>query len=288
MKEYRLSFFILGLLLFLVIFNSVGQGTGEEKTSVKDVEVSRLFFSSEKTDNKKAVYNKSNHSLEIDIPLPLSTVPEQMLVRKAYVVSYNKDTRCPNWVAWHLTGEHAYGDGKRPGNAFHEDLDVPAPRANTSDYKKSGWTRGHMCPAGDNKWDADVMYESFLMTNMCPQHANLNSGDWNEIEMACREWAVKYKDIYIVCGPIYLRKEHEVIGQNKVVVPEAFFKVVLCLNGKPKGIGFICRNTAGNRTIDKYVNSIKEVERVTGINFFPHLSPEVATVAEGEANLNDW
>lgn len=138
MKEYRLSFFILGLLLFLVIFNSVGQGTGEEKTSVKDVEVSRLFFSSEKTDNKKAVYNKSNHSLEIDIPLPLSTVPEQMLVRKAYVVSYNKDTRCPNWVAWHLTGEHAYGDGKRPGNAFHEDLDVPAPRAN----KKVGGPAG--------------------------------------------------------------------------------------------------------------------------------------------------
>ena len=65
--------------------------------------------------------------------------------------------------------------------------------------------------------------------------------------MSCRRWAEKYGDIYIVCGPILFSQEHETIGPNKIVVPEAFFKVVLCLNGKPKGIGFICRNTDGDR-----------------------------------------
>lgn len=53
----------------------------------------------------------------IDVPLPLRGVSEQILYRKAYVVSYNKDYRIPNWVAWHLTSEHAYGDIKRPQNA---------------------------------------------------------------------------------------------------------------------------------------------------------------------------
>lgn len=114
---------------------------------------------------------------------------------------------------------------------------VPAPRAAHSDYRGSGWTHGHMCPAGDNKWDREVMYESFLMTNCCPQTASLNNGDWNEIEMSCRKWAKKYGDVYIVCGPLFIGQNHETIGENRVMVPEAFFKVVMCLKGKPQGIG---------------------------------------------------
>lgn len=112
--------------------------------------------------------------------------PHQLLIRKNYVVSYNSHTKCPNWVLWQLTREHADGNVKRPDYAFHEDMEVPAPRAELADYKHSGYDRGHMCPAGDNKWDADAMYESFLITNMCPQNQNLNSGLWNQIEMQCR------------------------------------------------------------------------------------------------------
>ena len=225
---------------------------------------------------------------KIEIPLPLQNASEQILYRKGYTVSYNKENKIPNWVAWHLTAEHATGPYRRPGNAWHEDLQVPAPRATLADYKDSGWTRGHMCPAGDNKWDSDAMYDSFLFTNCCPQNANLNSGDWNQIEMSCRRWAEKYGDIYIVCGPILFRQEHETIGPNKVVVPEAFFKVVLCLNGKPKGIGFIRRNTETSRRRDLYVNSISEIERITGITFFPTLPEAIATNVKSQANLKDW
>lgn len=223
-----------------------------------------------------------------DIPLPLKNVSEQILYRSSYVVSYNKDTKIPNWVAWHLTAQHAEGVVKRPGNAWHEDEEVPEPRATRNDYRGSGWTHGHMCPAGDNKWSSNAMYDTFLMTNCCPQHGRLNSGDWNEIETACRLWAKKYGDVYIVCGPILFRQEHETIGINKVVVPEAFFKVVMCLNGKPKGIGFICRNTEGNRPKDFYVNSIKQVERITGMTFFPNLPSDIASIVKEKANLDDW
>ena len=145
-----------------------------------------------------------------------------------------------------------------------------------------------MCPAGDNKWDEEAMYESFLMTNCCPQNPNLNSGVWNQIEISCRRWAEKYGDIYIVCGPILFRQEHQTIGQNKIVVPEAFFKVVLCLNGEPKGIGFICKNTDGGQKKDLYVNSISEVERITGINFFPNIPEDKVKAVKSKANLKDW
>ena len=130
---------------------------------------------------------------DIDIPSTLpDSVAEQILYRKAYIVSYNKDRLQPNWVAWHLTAEHVDGNVPRPNLAFHEDKDVPEPKAYHWDYRyeeDKHIDRGHMCPAGDNKRDKEAMYESFLMTNICPQHKALNSGIWNTIEKRCREWA---------------------------------------------------------------------------------------------------
>ena len=49
--------------------------------------------------------------------------------------------------------------------------------------------RGHMCPAGDNRWHWKAMQVSFYMTNICPQNHNLNRGDWKELEESCRRWA---------------------------------------------------------------------------------------------------
>jgi endonuclease G len=220
-------------------------------------------------------------------PAPLSGVSEQIIKKKAYIVSYNKDSRIPNWVAWHLIAQHVDGDIPR-SNDYREDFDVPAPRATNEDYKGSGWSRGHMCPAGDNKWDATAMSESFLLSNMCPQDASLNSGVWNKIELDCRQWAKKYGDLYIVCGPLFLNREHECIGDNKVVVPEAFFKVILCLQGSPKGIGFIVRNNEGKKKRDSFVNTIDDVERVTGMDFFPSLPDSIESVVEGHANIKLW
>ena len=223
------------------------------------------------------------------IPAPLQKVSEQILHRKAYVVSYNKDTRQPNWVAWHLTSEHCDGVYARPsGNAFHEDDEVAQPRATLEDYRGSGWSRGHMCPAGDNKWDADAMYESFLLTNVCPQDSRLNSGLWNSVEIDCRRWAKQFGDVYIVCGPVFYRQEHERIGENRIPVPEAFFKVVLCLNGKPKGLGIVVKNNAGTKKSDLYYNSIDQVERITGMDFFPALPDDIEDAVESELNINAW
>jgi endonuclease G len=221
------------------------------------------------------------------VEIPAIAEGEIVIERQAYTASYNKKTKCPNWVAWKLTSEHVDGPYKRMGS-FHEEEEVPEPRATLQDYRGSGWSRGHMCPAGDNKWDGEAMYESFLLTNCCPQNANLNSGDWNQIEMTCRRWAEKYGDIYIVCGPILFKKEHETIGDNHIIVPEAFFKVVLCLNGTPKGIGFVRRNTETSKRKDLYVNSISEIERITGITFFPLLPDDVAKEVKTKANLEDW
>ncbi len=211
-------------------------------------------------------------SKNLELPARSKGGDEIVLHRKGYTVSYDKQRKTPRWVAWHLTADHAQGDVERHENLFHDDLDVPSPRATDNDYYNSGYDRGHMCPAGDNKWSRDAMNETFLFTNICPQVHGLNAGAWNDLELACRSWARKYGDVYIACGPIY-EGTPRTIGRNRVAVPTAFFKVILCMRGQgaPKSIGFIYPNASTSRKMFSYAMSVDEVERRTGIDFFTNL-----------------
>lgn len=283
-----IAFIVIGLTISLSIracthhvVSHIEESVREDVEKIKKVE--KLIESRVVSSH----YVMPDSILRICSPGPIRGISEQLLRRTSYITSYNKDTKIPNWVAWNLSGEHIDGPYGRIGN-FHEDEDVPQPRATLDDYKGSGWSRGHMCPAGDNKWDGAAMYDTFSLVNVCPQNANLNSGLWNSIEMDCRRWARKFGDIYIVCGPIFMNREHETIGSNKVMVPEAFFKVILCLNGTPKAIGLIVRNTDGTKKRDLYYNTIDQVERITGMDFFPALPDDIENVVEAEANIDDW
>lgn len=224
------------------------------------------------------------------LPAPLTDRPEKRLVRRGYTVSYNLEHNLPNWVAWELTPDKLIERESR-SDKFLPDPDLPEEVAvTTDDYKRSGWDRGHMCPAGDNRWHWRAMQESFYMTNICPQHHNLNRGDWKELEEACRDWAQQEGRIFIVCGPILYRQQHKTIGhEHRITVPEAFFKVILCPESNPpRAIGFIYKNTAGNHPLDSYVNSVDQVERITGIDFFPALPDEVEDKVEAEYDLSRW
>ena len=241
----------------------------------------------------ESAYHELNHPCtetdhKLEIPTPLTDRPERILHRTGYTVSYNRTNKIPNWVAWELTPSRLTERESRT-NEFLPDPDLPEKEAvTTNDYKGAGIDRGHMCPAGDNKWKRKAMIESFYMTNICPQNHNLNRGDWKELEEICRDWARKEGKIYIACGPVLYNTKHKTIGKHKVVVPDAFFKVVLAMGKHPKAIGFIFKNTSGNRPLDFYVNTIDEVERITGIDFFPALPDHTENRIEADYDLKDW
>lgn len=283
-----LAFIVIGLTVSLSI-RACSQQKRSPREEIKYAEPSTELVEAkyEKTTEVSIPYEMPDSVVKICMPRPLEGISEQIIRKAAYLVSYNKDTKLPNWVAWHLTADHTEGSVRRMGN-FYEEEGVAIPRATLEDYRGSGWSRGHMCPAGDNKWNETAMYESFSLVNVCPQNANLNSGLWNSIEIDCRRWARQFGNVYIICGPVFLNREHETIGTNEVFVPEAFFKVVLCLNGTPKALGIICRNTDGNRKRDLYYNSVDQVERITGYDFFPALSDDIENVVEAEADINEW
>ncbi len=254
----------------------------------------QLFPSGNETEQVELVHQETSDKNDaatnrLEMPSPLKNSAEQIMYKTAYTVSYNKKMKIPNWVAWELTPERLVERESRT-NEFLPDPELPTDEAvTTNDYKGSGYDRGHMCPAGDNKYRYRAMMESFYMTNMCPQIHSLNSGDWKELEEKCRTWAKREGKIYIVCGPILYKQKHKTIGRKQqVVVPEAFFKVVLAMNKKPKAIGFIYKNEKTNRPMRSYVNSIDQVERITGIDFFPNLPDDVERKVEAACNLDDW
>lgn len=238
-------------------------------------------------DSIKASENTSIFSTKkLEIPQFTKERSEVILSRKGYTVSYNSKNKIPNWVAWQLTPDRLEERCSRT-NKFLPDPDIKH-AVTTDDYKGARIDRGHMCPAGDNRWNKQAMIESFYMTNICPQDHNLNRGDWKELEEACRLWANKEGRIYIVCGPILYNQKHRTISKKQIVVPEAFFKVILCMGKNPRAIGFIYKNTSGNHPLDAYVNSVDEVERITGIDFFPSLPDDVEKRVEKQYNIDLW
>ena len=306
-KHCALFIFILCVVLLTVSCRRVHtRNKGKYAQSETTVRANQLV--STETDPQKII-TASEKQL---IPRKTSSKEEILIHRIAYELSYNTETRQPNWVAWRLTSEHTDGPFPRKGVPYYDesgkaigissfsedvirgdyivDLDVPSPRQEHVDWKEhpTGIDHGHMCPAADCKWDKGAMNQSFLLTNMCPQNHDLNGGDWDKLENKCRTWAKHYGEIYIVAGPIFKNEERRLFGINKIPIPDAFFKVILCTSGNPKALGFIFPNNGTQHKLEDYVLPVDDIENATGIDFFPALPDSIEEKVEAYSNLDDW
>lgn len=223
--------------------------------------------------------------------LPETAEGEAIVSHTGYTLSFNTTTLCPNWVAWELTASETRGHLERSRDFFPDDHIPARQRVTTNDYTGSGYTRGHMCPAADMEWGAQALHDCFLMSNMCPQSADLNRYGWEKLEKACRRWARKEGKVLIVCGPIYYkeRKARTIGRQHKVRVPDAFFKCVCSTRkGHEKAIGFIYANNDSYQTMAKSIRTVDDIERLTGYNFFVNLPDPLEERIERRARLDDW
>lgn len=206
---------------------------------------------------------------------------------KGYTAHFNKERHIPNCVVYEITAQEARGKRERSGN-FERDANV-AGCPNWWDYRDSGYDRGHMAPAGDMKWDEQAMNETFYLTNICPQDNALNAGLWNDLELTVRDWARRDKALIVVTGPIVGNKPSTIGQDMDIVVPDAFFKVILAPKCNPmRAIGFICPNRACGGTLKSYAVSVDEVEERTGMNFFNALPDDIETRIEANANFYQW
>lgn len=249
-----------------------------------------VFFSfaqKNKKETKASTSEPISYPDSLEIPIFTVSRPEQIIQHTGFTVSYNPEWRIPNWVAYELTRQESYGKVKRYGR-FEKDPEVKGICPEYWDYNDSGYDRGHMAPAGDMKWDENAMRESFYMSNICPLNHNLNDGVWKELEQQIWTWARQHDNVYVVCGPI-VSDNPKTIGKHRVIVPDAFFKVLLChINGEWEAIGFYFDNVAGARPLSTYCKTIDQIENMTGIDFFPQLEDEIENKIEAKYSLPAW
>jgi len=238
-----------------------------------------IACSSNNSDNSKSVHSDFNF-------LPTSTT-NSIIQHKYYTLSYNEKFEQAEWVAYKLTDKQIVFT-KRDRPYFEQDPKVKTSSADWKNYKKSGYTKGHLLAAADRKFSLKAYQETFLTSNISPQIYDFNAGVWNRLEQKTRYWAQKYDEIYVVTGGI-LTYNLKTIGYENVAVPKYFYKVLLdYTQPEIKAIAFLVPHQESNKALYEFVVSIDEIETLTGIDFFPALPDDLENKLESASDYKGW
>jgi len=134
------------------------------------------------------------------------------------------------------------------------------------------------------------MSETFYMSNMSPQIRNFNGGIWRELEENVRDWAKRFRHLYVVTGPVLTKEIRERIGNNRVSVPEYYYKVILDIREPEyKAIGFVLPNETSFKPLSEFAVTVDHIEELTGIDFFPQLmEADLEKELESEVDVSLW
>ncbi|HSD15231.1 MAG TPA: DNA/RNA non-specific endonuclease [Flavobacterium sp.] len=205
--------------------------------------------------------------------------------RQGYSFSYSEKFEQSEWVAYELTSaDFSNRDFKRP--FFVQDPKVKTQSADWRNYKKSGYDKGHLCPAADRKSSYQAYAETFFTSNITPQRHNFNDGVWNRLEQKTRYWAKKYNGVYVVTGGV-LKGNLKTIGKEKVAVPDYFYKILMTKDEK-KMIGFLVPHKASDLPLYQFTVSVDAIEKMTGIDFFPKLPDRKENQLEKATDYKNW
>lgn len=225
------------------------------------------------------VFKKSTTITKIEDGYPQmpDSLPGQIFKHTYFHYYYNENLVASYWVAYILTKEMV-----KNVNLPREDMQfVPDPLlkqsglkyALSSDYSRSGYDRGHLCPNGDFNFDLQAMTETFYLSNIVPQEPSMNRGIWAKLEDKVRDWAVANDSVYVIVGNIFTNNPKR-IGKNQVAVPKWMYKIVFDISKKDgyKMIGFVMENTDyDHQAFYQYAVPVSKIEELTGIKFFPNL-----------------
>ena len=136
-----------------------------------------FLISAQRNTTKQHNLQSNNPSTQSSWAIPAILPIETVTQHSAYSLVYNHKHMQANWVAYNLTYGNTIGGAER-SSKFSIDPAISPRTAVTSDYTKTGYDRGHLAPAGDMKFSAQAMAESFYMSNVSPQLPGFNRGIW--------------------------------------------------------------------------------------------------------------
>ena len=242
-------------------------------------------------DAKRGTEASISGSVHVALGTPRDGDPsdEYFLDEHSFVLSYDPEKRVPNWVAWQLDRRHL-GHVPRK-NDFRADRALPARfyRVQDSDYRHSGYDRGHLCPSADRQDSAEDNSRTFLFTNIEPQLHELNAGPWEQLERYARQRVEHGALLYVVAGGVF-STPFSTIG-NGVAVPAQSFKIIVVLkqgqrssdvDEKTEVLAVSMPNEpgVGHHEWTEYVTSVDAIERATGYDFLTAVPERVQLVIE--------
>lgn len=195
-------------------------------------------------------------------------------VNKGYSVGYDDSLPSPRWSSYRV---FPYKDVhlERP-SSFKSDVRTTA-RVTTTEFVRSGYDRGHLSPnyAISVCYGEEAQKETFLLSNIVPQVHALNAGLWKDLEQRIvRRYVERYGTVWVQVGPVFTEPAAQKVG--RIPVPSAFWMVVSEYERDQRGLRAIAyliphEETWRDRELTRYVVSIRKVETLTGLDFFPKL-----------------
>lgn len=185
----------------------------------------------------------------------------------SFAVLHSGRTKTPVFVAQKLNRQSVAdaSNQKRTDRFFADGRLHRSERAELEDYRRSGYSRGHMAPAGDMP-NPTAMAQSFSLANMVPQSERHNGGIWAKVEQDTRKFAQRAKgNVYVVTGPV-CNQGSKTIGDSRVCVPDHIFKLVYDEAGQRAWAHWHANqdDARGSAPI-----SYRELVQRTGIDFLP-------------------
>ncbi|RLD57513.1 MAG: DNA/RNA non-specific endonuclease [Bacteroidetes bacterium] len=206
--------------------------------------------------------------IDLALGYPLAHTGDTILTYTGFHLAYNEQFEQAAWVAYVLTRDEIESGTIERTNNFRSDTSIASGSASPADYRRSGFDRGHLAPAGDMKWDHLAMSQSFLMSNMSPQRPSFNRGIWRKLETKVRNWAMEKDSIYVITGPLFSPGD-SLIGENGVGVPGHYFKVLVDLSPPDHDmIAFLLPNSGSSEDLIQFAITVDSLEQLTGYDFF--------------------
>ena len=221
-----------------------------------------------------------------------------------YSIEWDAKLKANRWTCYELYDVLLQKNVKRQDD-FRQDPEIPAnEQTSPDDYRRSGFSRGHLYPSGDRLYSAAQNKQTFYLTNMQPQIQGHNGGVWGELEKKVRAWAGRCDTLYIVKAATIDKDEYicnqadfEEMAQKEStpkhlhfngIVPKFFYMALLAYDKKTntyRALGIWSPHY--NNSKSEYI-TIQELQNRTGIDFFCNLSDDIEQAVEATIDQSYW
>lgn len=201
-----------------------------------------------------------------------------------YAIEWDTDKKAQRWSCYKMYQNIAQQYNKRYTDSKNQyPLDDIIPQQFQFDkdpYWRTGYDHGHICPSGDRRASKEADKQTFFLSNMQPQLHGFNDGVWKHMEQQLRNWTnINFCDTLYICKGGTIDNENQIKTKlhGFLIVPQYFFMAVLCKNKYGyKAMGFWVEHSDNkDKDLTKYMVSIKDLERLTGIDFFCNLPDNI-------------